>query len=126
MKDENLLREKLLDIICFSTPSNAVEQIVKLIYDINLTPEEQIIFEVIVAAREVQDFLWQDMSLQYQDFQNSFQIWLDVFQKRVVKISQIDFNNPSAKVELRKRILQQAALSIQALKVLSNEGDNTK
>lgn len=44
-----------------------------------------------------------------------------VFQKRVDKIANINFEHPHYKVELRKRVLQQAALSIAALNLLDSE-----
>jgi hypothetical protein len=47
-------------------------------------------------------------------------VWAGLLQKRVDKITLIDMSQPSAFVELRKRVLQQATLSIQLLKVLDN------
>ena len=75
---------------------------------------EQIIHDAIIAARTVQEFLWnKDSLLNYKKF--PFDIWVQVFQKRVDKIAAIRSHNPSALVELRKRLLQQAALSICAM-----------
>lgn len=85
----------------------------------NLTEEEKLIFEAIVAGRKVQDFLWGELSLTKKPFEINKEEWTYVFQKRINKISEIDFNHKSALVELRKRLLQQAALSIQAMVVLN-------
>lgn len=83
-----------------------------------LTGEEQIIFDALLQSREIQEYIWQELSLSKKPFIENQATWIDVFQKRVYKIAQIDASHPSYKVELRKRILQQAALSICALKVL--------
>ncbi len=92
----------------------------------NLTEKEQIIFDAIVAGRTVQDFLWGELSLSKENYLENREDWTRVFQKRVDKISHIDFTHPSAKVELRKRLLQQAALSIQAIEVLDKYIDFPK
>jgi hypothetical protein len=86
-----------------------------------LNEEERIIFEAIIAAREVQEYLWKESSLLNFSLSLEKEKWIEIFQKRVNKISQIDFNNPSCVVELRKRLLQQAALSILALKIIDTE-----
>jgi hypothetical protein len=80
--------------------------------------EEKIISDVIINARKVQDFLWEGDNLRDYPFESSKHIWERVFQKRVDKIKEIKLTNPSAKTELKKRILQQAALSILALRIL--------
>lgn len=92
----------------------------------SLTEKEQIIFDAIVAGRTVQDFLWGELSLSKENYLENREDWTRVFQKRVDKISHIDFTHPSAKVELRKRLLQQAALSIQAIEVLDKYIDFPK
>lgn len=84
----------------------------------DFSEDEKLIAYAILKAREVQEFLWDELSLQNND-NFDMATWIDVFQKRVYKIAQIDVNNPSYKVELRKRILQQATLSIAALKLLN-------
>ena len=83
-----------------------------------LTSEEKIIQQAIIAGRKVQEFLWQELSHTHD---NSFDqnLWASVFQKRVDKIKQLNLSTINHKVELRKRILQQAALSIAALKLLN-------
>jgi hypothetical protein len=89
-----------------------------------LTYDEKIIKDAIIAAREVQEYIWGELSLEKQNYDPK--VWEDVFCKRVYKISQIDFSNPKSRVELRKRILQQAALSICAIKVLDMEEEKNK
>ena len=87
---------------------------------IDYSPEEIIIAETILTARKLQDYLWdRDFEKAYYPFNIDFFDF--VFSKRVQKIKEINMNNPNAKVELRKRILQQAALSVLALRVLDGE-----
>jgi hypothetical protein len=85
----------------------------------DFTKDEQLIAEAILEGRKIQEYLWQELSLLRRPF-NPDQ-WESVFQKRVDKISQLDIGNKSNKVELRKRILQQAALSVLALRVLDEQ-----
>lgn len=85
-----------------------------------LNQTEQIVLQAIHDGRGVQKFLWKELSLTHYPYEVNADIWAAVFQKRVDKIKQINFNHPNASVELRKRLLQQATLSIQALLVLDN------
>lgn len=92
---------------------------VSLILDYtDLTKDEVLIREVLLCARNIEEYLFEESSLINQSF--SKDIWVDIFQKRVNKIKEIDINNPSYRVELKKRIVQQAALSIKALVALHN------
>lgn len=81
---------------------------------LDFTPEEAIIQEAIIDARKVQEYLWGGDSLMFHPYEPD--IWRSVFQKRINKISEVDLNTPSGLIELRKRLLQQAALSILALR----------
>lgn len=91
----------------------------------DLTKDEQLILEAMFNGRRIQEYLWQELSLSMEERYDPAQ-WKKVFQKRIDKIEQLDMSNPMAKVELRKRILQQATLSIIALKVLDREmAENT-
>jgi len=83
---------------------------------VDFSIEEKIIKEAIIHAREVQEYLWDDDSFLHKNICESD--WVRVFQKRVDKIKELDFTNPGVKVELKKRLLQQAALSILALRIL--------
>jgi hypothetical protein len=85
------------------------------------TREETVIMEAIIAARKVQDYLWKELNLLNIPFDPK--VWQRVFQKRVDKISEIIIDHPSSKVELRKRVLQQAALSIVAMMALDEENN---
>lgn len=76
----------------------------------------EVVAEAVMEARRIQEFIWADQSLSNKPFNP--EEWRRVFQKRVDAISNIDPSSPSAMVELRKRLLQQAALSIKALVVL--------
>jgi hypothetical protein len=85
-----------------------------------LKENEVLILEAMLSGTIVQDYLWGENSLNKKKFIDKKDVWISVFQKRIDKIKEIDFTHPSYKVELRKRILQQACLSIQALKTLDN------
>ncbi len=80
--------------------------------------DEQLVSDAILEARKVQEYIWQELSFIYNPFE--IDKWVNIFQKRVNKIQDIDISHPNHKVELRKRILQQAALSIMALRILDN------
>lgn len=67
----------------------------------------------ILAARRIQTFLWGESNGAW-----GFEEWRRMFIKRYVKITEIDVDNPHAIVELRKRLLQNAALSIALLAIL--------
>lgn len=78
--------------------------------------DEKVIINAVLDARKVQDFIFGDRTEADREF--SIVFWHELFAKRVDAIARIDINNPSAFVELRKRLLQQAALSVRALVVL--------
>lgn len=88
---------------------------------INYNKEEKLIAESIMYARKVQEYIWQELSYTRERYIFNTNHWVRAFQKRVDKIQSIDTNHASYKVELRKRLLQQAALSIAALQILDNE-----
>ncbi len=88
----------------------------------DFSPEEQKIFEAIVSARTVQNFIWGEHGFYMDSFWDHGN-WIEVFQKRVDRIAELDLNYPSWKIELRKRLLQQAALSIQALQLIDKISD---
>jgi len=77
------------------------------------------IIEALEAAETVQDFLFKDKNLSVKTFEESRDEYIKCFQKRVDKITEININNPSWKIELKKRVLQQASLSIKLLQYLS-------
>jgi hypothetical protein len=81
-----------------------------------LTKEERYIFDTIVAARRIQTFLWG-----FADGSWGLEEWRRMFIKRIRKINSIDKNNPHAMVELKKRLLQNAALSIALLTILDGK-----
>lgn len=86
----------------------------------DFTADEQIIAEAIADARRVQEFIWGAQSLRLRSY--DAETWRRVFQKRVDAIANLDITQPCAAVMLRKRLLQQAALSIAALITLEREG----
>ena len=88
----------------------------------DFSADEAKIADAILVARQVQDFIWGD---QAEGDGETFdqERWTKMFQKRVDAISEVDTDDPAAVVELRKRILQQAALSVRALAILDDEID---
>jgi len=83
-----------------------------------MTTEDKIIYEAIKSARKIQTFLWGQ-----SDGSWGLKAWREMLRKRIDKIDQIDPSGPHAIVEMRKRLLQNAALSIALLDIL--EGQET-
>lgn len=77
------------------------------------TQSEEIISKALIAARDVQDFLWGEHNKEWD-----LEEWKRMFRKRIQKIDDIDPANPHAFIELKKRLLQNAALSIALLQKL--------
>lgn len=90
--------------------------------------ELQIIAEAIQTARRVQDFLWQGCYPPLRPYDREG--WRKLFQKRVDCIAEADPSTPDGLANLRKRLLQQAALSVKALALLNrwvkNNADRLK
>lgn len=82
-----------------------------------LTNEEEQIKEVIMAARITEEYLWGEYNGQW-----NIEEWRRMFRKRIKKIDDIDVNNPHAIIEMRKRLLQNAALSVALMKILDDKG----
>jgi hypothetical protein len=82
-----------------------------------LSPEETEIRQALVSARTIQEFLWGELNGKWD-----LEEWRRMFRKRVAKIDEINPLNPHAKIELKKRLLQNAALSIAMLHLLNNGG----
>jgi hypothetical protein len=79
--------------------------------------EDHVIAEAIRAARTVQEFLWGESNGAW-----GFEEWKRMFRKRAAKIDEVKRDNPHAAVELRKRLLQQAALSIALIRIVERNG----
>ena len=77
----------------------------------------QHIGDVLFAARQVQEFLWGDVEEPGYDFD----LWKEILSKRFRKIEELDVNNHHAVTELRKRLLQTAAISVAWLVALDKE-----
>jgi hypothetical protein len=73
--------------------------------------------EAIRAARQVQTFLWGEANGKW-----GLEEWLKMFRKRVAKVEAIRRENPHADVELKKRLLQTAALSIALIGIIDRDG----
>ncbi len=82
--------------------------------------EDDYILDIIKSARKIQDFLWGELNYKWD-----LEEWKRMFRKRMVKIDEIDETNPHAIVELRKRLLQNAALCV-ALLIIIEEKDIEK
>lgn len=87
-----------------------------------LTLEEELILKSLKEARNIQDYLWNRINGYYLNF--CLPDWVEMFDKRVDKIKKINPEHPHAKVELKKIILQQAALSILALRAIDEMEGN--
>ena len=82
---------------------------------IRLTNEEQYIFQVIQAARVIQEFLWADMNVE-----SGLEEFRRMFRKRVAKIEEISMDNPHWRVELNKRLLQTSAICVNLMAKTAN------
>lgn len=82
----------------------------------DFSEDVQLVAEAVCEARRIQEFIWGDESRSQMPY--DAQAWRTIFQKRVDAIATLDLSKPSAVVELRKRLLQQAALSIKAMVAL--------
>ena len=78
-----------------------------------LSMEEQFLAESIIAARKIQTMLWGEANGSW-----GLEEWRRMFVKRFNKIDMIDPKNPHAIVELKKRLMQNAALSIALMAIL--------
>lgn len=84
------------------------------------TPSEEeraALIAVIGAARQVQTFLWGEANGSW-----GLEEWIRMFRKRVAKLEDIKRDNPHAAVELKKRLLQTAALSIALIGIIDRDG----
>lgn len=79
----------------------------------DLTVEEKLIYDAITSARTIEEYLWGEFNSQW-----NLEEWKRMFRKRINKIDDIDISNPHAKIELKKRLLQNSALSIALLGIL--------
>ena len=79
--------------------------------------EENQIKEVIIASRKLEEYLWGEYNGKW-----NIEEWRRMFRKRIQKIDDIDVNNPHAIIEMRKRVMQNAALSVALMKILDTKG----
>lgn len=85
--------------------------------EIDLSEEEQKILSIIKSAREIEDYLWGENNEKW-----NLREWILMLRKRIVKIENIDYNNPHAAIELRKRVMQMGAVSVAFLKKIDKDG----
>jgi hypothetical protein len=67
-----------------------------------------LVFRTLLAARTVQDFLWGPKRTSSQ----SWDTWINVLEKRIWKMREVDRTGRQWQVEARKRLLQVAAVAI--------------
>lgn len=79
--------------------------------------EASAVREAVEAARQVQTFLWGEANGAW-----GLEEWLRMFRKRVAKLEEVRRENPHASVELRKRLLQAAALSVALIGIIDRDG----
>lgn len=72
--------------------------------------------KVLAASREVQDYLWGEAEAR----QYSNETWINVLEKRIRKLREIDQANPHAAVEQRKRVLQVVAVGLAWLEAMES------
>ena len=87
----------------------------------NLNEEEAYLFEAIISARKVQEFLWGENNKDW-----NIEEWRRMFKKRIVKIDDIKPDNPHAAIEFKKRLLQNAALCIALLNIIDKPNNINK
>lgn len=90
---------------------------IRQILNDDLGEEEAALGDVIRASRTVQDFLWGRQNDVWD-----LEEWRRIFRKRVVKIDEIDPANPYALIELKKRLLQTAALAVAMITLIERKG----
>ncbi len=81
--------------------------------------DEEYVAKVLLAAREIQEFLWGDAHESGLDFE----LWKDILGKRMRKIGEIDPTRPHAATEMRKRLVQTAAVAIGWLVALDRDAE---
>ena len=82
----------------------------------DMKTEEQTIIETIRAARTIQEFLWGGMNAEIglEEFKR-------MFRKRIAKLEEIEMSNPHWRVELKKRLLQTAAIAVNLITKIDND-----
>ena len=82
----------------------------------------ELIAEALNAARHVQDYLWGSIDTRGSV---SMDHLLRVLRKRVIKHEAVDLQHPNAIVEVRKRLLQTAAVAIAWLERIEIDGGSS-
>jgi len=87
---------------------------------IKMIDEELIIIDIIKSARKIQDFIWGDMNKEA-----GLEEYKRIFRKRLVNMEEIKTTNPHWEREMKKRLLQVAAMSVNMIYRL-NQHDVTE
>lgn len=77
--------------------------------------ERETIIEVLESARTIQEFLWGDMNTGCD-----IEEYKRMFRKRVAKLDAITADNPHWRVEMKKRLLQTAAVAVNLITQIDN------
>lgn len=84
-------------------------------YD-RLNQEEQIMKDIILSARKIQEFLWGEMNAEI-----GLEEYKRMLRKRLIKIEEIKTENPHWRIEFKKRLLQITAISVRIIYKLNND-----
>lgn len=84
-----------------------------------LRAEDELILEAIRASRFLEEFLWGEHNENW-----GLEEWKRMFRKREGKIEAINPTNPHWKIECKKRLMQNAALSIAMMRLLDEDKIN--
>jgi len=89
------------------------------VYNLLSRKKEQDVIDAIILARRIQDYLWGP-----NRGEAGLEGWIGYLEKRIDKLKAVDLTNPNAIVEIRKRVLQTAALSTALLEILDDMPDD--
>lgn len=80
--------------------------------------EDERIYRIVKAGRKLEDWLWGDLNGEW-----GLEEWKRMITKRAHKIVKVNTDNPHWKIELKKRLLQNACVSIALMGRLDNLED---
>jgi len=86
-----------------------------------LSKRDRYLRKVIKSAHTLQDYLWGELNTKWD-----LEEWRAMLRKRIVKLDEIDTSNPHHIIELKKRIVQIAAISVNFLNELDKNHISTE
>lgn len=83
---------------------------------------------VALAAREVQDFLWNTPGTRQQwgELPEGWDQWCNSLAKRLTKMTEVRGTNPHWPVEAKKRLLQTAAVAVAFMEAIDNNPERLR